>query len=82
MTDEHILEEGDRYYRLYGRIYDRVEIFHEDDLFKEIEEYAQKGEKRFVEETRFPVWATPVVMAIVLGLLSSEWYLRRRWGLM
>jgi hypothetical protein len=53
-----------------------------DDLFKEIEEYAQKAEKRFVEETRFPMWATPVVMAIVLGLLSSEWYLRRRWGLM
>ncbi len=53
-----------------------------DDLFKEIEEYAKKAEKRFVEETRFPMWATPLVMAIVLGLLSSEWYLRRRWGLM
>jgi hypothetical protein len=53
-----------------------------DDLLKEIEGYAQKAEKRFVEETRFPMWATPFVMAIVLGLLSSEWYLRRRWGLM
>jgi hypothetical protein len=28
------------------------------------------------------MWATPFVMAIVLGLLSSEWYLRRHWGLM
>lgn len=53
-----------------------------DDLFREIEGYAQKAEKRFVEETRLPMWATPLVMAIVLGLLSSEWYLRRRWGLM
>lgn len=53
-----------------------------DDLLKEIEEYAQKAEKRFVEEKRLPVWATPFVMALVLGLLSSEWYLRRRWGLM
>jgi len=53
-----------------------------NDLFREIEGYAQKAEKRFVEETRLPMWATPLVMAIVLGLLSSEWYLRRRWGLM
>ena len=53
-----------------------------DDLYKQIEGYAKKAEKRFVEETRLPMWATPIVMAIVLGLLSSEWYLRRHWGLM
>ncbi|NIS71595.1 MAG: hypothetical protein GTO12_22495 [Proteobacteria bacterium] len=53
-----------------------------DDLFKEIEGYAQKVERQFIEETRLPMWATPLVMAIVLGLLSSEWYFRRRWGLM
>jgi hypothetical protein len=52
-----------------------------DDLLKEIEGYAQKAEKRFTEAKRFPMWATPWVMAILLALLSSEWYFRRRWGL-
>jgi hypothetical protein len=52
-----------------------------DDLLKEIEGYARAGEKQFIEERRLPMWATPIVMAIVLGLLSSEWYFRRRWGL-
>jgi len=52
-----------------------------DELTKEIEQYAQKAEKQFVEEKRVPLWATAFVMAVVLALLSSEWYLRRRWGL-
>ncbi len=52
-----------------------------DDLLSEIEEYARKAEKKFVEEKHLPIWATPFVMAIVLALLSSEWYFRRRWGL-
>jgi uncharacterized membrane protein len=53
----------------------------EDDLLREIEGYAQKGQKQFIEERRFPMWATPFVMAVVLGLLCSEWYFRRHWGL-
>jgi hypothetical protein len=52
-----------------------------DELTMEIERYAQKAEKQFIEEKRLPIWATAFVMAIVLVLLSSEWYLRRRWGL-
>jgi uncharacterized membrane protein len=52
-----------------------------DELIKEIEQYAQKAEKQFVEEKRVPLWATAFGMAVVLALLSSEWYLRRRWGL-
>jgi uncharacterized membrane protein len=52
-----------------------------DELIKEIERYAQKAEKQFIEEKRLPIWASAFVMAIVLLLLSSEWYLRRRWGL-
>jgi uncharacterized membrane protein len=52
-----------------------------DELTKQIEQYAQKAEKQFVEEKRVPLWATAFVMAVVLALLSSEWYLRRRWGL-
>ncbi len=52
-----------------------------DDLLLEIEERVKMAEKEFIEEKRFPIWATPFVMAIVLGLLCSEWYFRRRWGL-
>lgn len=51
------------------------------ELTKQIEQYAQKAEKQFVEEKSVPLWATAFVMAVVLALLSSEWYLRRRWGL-
>jgi uncharacterized membrane protein len=53
----------------------------QDDLLSEIEEYARKAEKTFIEEKHLPIWATPFVMAVVLALLSSEWYFRRRWGL-
>ena len=53
----------------------------QDDLLREIEAYARKAEKEFIEEKYFPIWATPFVMAVVLALLSSEWYFRRRWGL-
>ena len=51
------------------------------DLLKEIEAYARRSEKKFVEEKHLPIWASPLVMAIILALLSSEWYFRRRWGL-
>jgi uncharacterized membrane protein len=52
-----------------------------DDLAKEIESYARRGESRFIEEKRSPLWATPYVMVLVLGCLITEWYFRRRWGL-
>ncbi|MDP2647384.1 MAG: glutamine amidotransferase [Desulfobacterales bacterium] len=52
-----------------------------DDLLKVIEKHARKGSNHFVEQTRKPLWASPVVMAVLLGLLSAEWYFRRRWGL-
>jgi len=53
-----------------------------EDLPQAIERYTQSGERRFLEERRSPIWATPVVLAVLLGLLCSEWYCRRRWGLM
>ena len=52
-----------------------------DELIKEIERYVQKAEKQFIEERRLPIWTSAFVMAVVLLLLASEWYLRRRWGL-
>jgi hypothetical protein len=53
----------------------------EDDLLREVAEHARKAERKFIEEKHLPIWATPIVMAILLALLSSEWYFRRRWGL-
>ncbi|MDI7261769.1 MAG: hypothetical protein QME90_17885, partial [Thermodesulfobacteriota bacterium] len=52
-----------------------------EDLLKEIEGFARKGESRFIEEKRSSVWASPFVMVLVLGFLIMEWYYRRRWGL-
>jgi uncharacterized membrane protein len=52
-----------------------------DNLLEEIQERVKMAEKEFIEEKRFPIWATPFVMGIVLGLLCFEWYFRRRWGL-
>ena len=56
-------------------------ISQKDELMGEIEQYLQKAQKQFIEEKRLPIWASAFVMAIVLLLLCSEWYLRRRWGL-
>jgi uncharacterized membrane protein len=52
-----------------------------DNLLEGIEGHVRTAERHFTEETRFPIWATPFVMIMVLGLLASEWFLRRRWGL-
>ena len=52
-----------------------------DDLLKEVEIYAERGRNRFLEERRFPLWAKAYILILILGLLTGEWYLRRRWGL-
>ncbi len=52
-----------------------------DDLLKEVGDYARKAESRFIEEKRSSVWTSPFVMVLVLGFLIVEWYFRRRWGL-
>jgi uncharacterized membrane protein len=52
-----------------------------DDLLKEVEIYAERGQNRFLEERRLPLWAKLYILILVLGLLTAEWYLRRRWGL-
>ncbi|MBI4495311.1 MAG: hypothetical protein HY697_00070 [Deltaproteobacteria bacterium] len=49
-------------------------------LLKEMEAYAEKGEIQVREERR-PLWAHWPVLALILLLLSAEWFLRRRWGL-
>ena len=52
-----------------------------DDLINEIETYGKRDEKTFVEERRIPLWGTLYILILLVALLSTEWYLRRRWGL-
>jgi uncharacterized membrane protein len=53
----------------------------EDDLLKEIETYAKKTESCFIELKSSPLWERPYSFIFVLVLLTTEWYLRKRWGL-
>ncbi len=52
-----------------------------EELLKEIEARAGGKERRFLEERRSPLWAHFTVLAFILALFSTEWYLRRKWGL-
>ena len=56
-------------------------VFNKDEMLREIEDLAKRKESRFVEEKTKPFWANPYFLAAVLGFLTMEWYLRRRWGL-
>ena len=52
-----------------------------ENLLKEVEDAIGKGERHFWEETKMPIWGSLYGFITILALLSSEWYLRRRWGL-
>ncbi len=52
-----------------------------EDLLKEIEAYTERGQHSFIEEKRLPLWGMTYTLAIILALLGTEWYLRRKWGL-
>ncbi|MEE8448552.1 MAG: glutamine amidotransferase [Thermodesulfobacteriota bacterium] len=41
----------------------------------------QLPQTRLIEQRRLPLWGTPFALAFVLVILSLEWFLRRRWGL-
>jgi hypothetical protein len=56
-------------------------LSNEVDLLKEIETYAEKMESRFIELKSSPLWERPYTFIFILFLLTTEWYLRRRWGL-
>jgi uncharacterized membrane protein len=56
-------------------------FFNKEDFLKEIDRYGNRGKKSFVEEKRSPLWSLPYALFVLLSLLSAEWYLRRRWGL-
>ena len=52
-----------------------------NELLKEAEIYAEKSRERFVEEKNLPLWGTPSLLVFILVLLGTEWYLRRRGGM-
>jgi uncharacterized membrane protein len=52
-----------------------------DDLLKESNAMGNRAERRFIEEKRIPLWSLPYTLIALLALLSTEWFLRRRWGL-
>jgi uncharacterized membrane protein len=56
-------------------------VFNREEMLREIEDLAKRKESGFVEEKTRPLWANPYFLAMVLGFLTTEWYLRRRWGL-
>jgi hypothetical protein len=56
-------------------------VFTGEEMLREIAELAKRNESGFVEEKNRPLWASAYFLALVLGLLTTEWYLRRRWGL-
>jgi hypothetical protein len=53
-----------------------------EDLLQSVERYAGNMEKRFIEEKRQSLWSNSYILGALLGFLSLEWYLRRRWGLL
>jgi uncharacterized membrane protein len=52
-----------------------------DELLKEIEAHRAKGPGPVVEERTVPLWGGWPVLVLLLLLLGTEWYLRRKWGM-
>jgi hypothetical protein len=52
-----------------------------DELLKEIESHRTKGPGPVVEERAVPLWGWWPALVLILLLLGTEWYLRRRWGM-
>ena len=53
----------------------------DDDLLKEIEANDAKSQKRIIEERHVPLWGMAYTLLFILFLLGTEWYLRRKWGM-
>ena len=56
-------------------------ISSKENLLPELLSAVGKRESRYLEERRTPLWAHFSLPALILALLSAEWYFRRRWGL-
>jgi uncharacterized membrane protein len=56
-------------------------LYSHDDLLREIEDLSRGNEGRIEVEKTIPLWANPFFLSLIIALLTGEWYLRRRWGL-
>jgi uncharacterized membrane protein len=56
-------------------------LSNKEDLLKEAQTHAERGQKHFVEERRLPLWGSPYLLVLILGFLGAEWYLRRKGGM-
>jgi uncharacterized membrane protein len=52
-----------------------------DDLLKEVETYGARSQNQVTEERRVPLWGRVYVLIFILFFLGTEWYLRRKWGM-
>ena len=52
-----------------------------DDLLKQIEIYGARSQHRVIEERHVPLWGKVYILILIIVLLGTEWYLRRRWGM-
>jgi len=51
------------------------------DVLREAEIYGEKSKEHFVEEEHLSLWGTPYLLILILTFLGTEWYLRRRGGM-
>jgi hypothetical protein len=51
------------------------------DVLREAEGYGERSKGHFVEERRLPLWSAPYLLVLIPALLGTEWYLRRRGGM-
>ncbi len=51
-----------------------------ENLLKEIEAYG-KSQNSIREERHVPLWGMVYALVLILFLLGTEWYLRRKWGM-
>ncbi len=51
-----------------------------DDLLREVEAYKNR-QGPIVEERSVPLWGLAYTLVLIVLLLGTEWYLRRKWGL-
>jgi uncharacterized membrane protein len=52
-----------------------------DEMRTVLREFSTKEQSRILEESRLPLMGKSYLLAFLVALLATEWYLRRRWGL-
>lgn len=56
-------------------------FYNPEDLLKELESYSMREKRNLFKEKKLTLFSFPFFILSLIGLLSIEWYLRRRWEL-